>query len=123
MIKSRYVEIKSYITKDGSVIRELMHPDFHGKMKQSLSEATVSPGGITALHIHNETEEIYHFTSGKGVMTVGEEKFQVEAGDTVLIPPGNPHRLENSGEAPLKLLCCCSPPYSHEDTELLAEKD
>ena len=40
------------------------------------------------------------------------------AGDTVLIAPGVRHRLVNPGAEPLVLLCCCSPPYSDEDTEL-----
>ncbi len=34
--------IKPYITKDGSSIRELMHPEKHGNVKQSLAEAIVS---------------------------------------------------------------------------------
>jgi mannose-6-phosphate isomerase-like protein (cupin superfamily) len=43
----------------------------------------------------------------------------IEAGDSVLIPPGTPHKLVNAGAEPLVLLCCCSPPYTDEDTELL----
>ncbi len=30
MIKTRYTEIAPYVTKDGSLIRELMHPQVHG---------------------------------------------------------------------------------------------
>jgi mannose-6-phosphate isomerase-like protein (cupin superfamily) len=37
-----------------------------------------------------------------------------------VIPPGTPHKLRNTGAEPLKLLCCCAPPYSHEDTFMLA---
>ena len=36
-IKTTYNNIKSYITKDGSEIRELMHPDVHGNIRQSLA--------------------------------------------------------------------------------------
>jgi hypothetical protein len=32
------------VTKDGSGIRELMHPDRHGNRNQSLAEALVPPG-------------------------------------------------------------------------------
>jgi len=52
-------------------------------------------------------------------MTLGQEHFPVQPGDTVCIPPGTPHCIEATGEAPLKLLCCCSPAYEHADTELL----
>ncbi len=35
------------------------------------------------------------------------------------IPPGIEHKLWNQSDSePLVLLCCCSPPYSHEDTTL-----
>ena len=118
-MRSRYAEIPVYITKDGSEIRELMHPAVHGNRLQSLAEATVQPGDRTQLHRHAVTEEIYHVTAGSGIMTLGDTCIKVGAGDTVLRPPGTPHRIEATGAEPLRILCCCSPPYSHEDTELL----
>ena len=42
-----------------------------------------------------------------------------ESDDTVVIATGVAHKLWNTGEEPLVLLCCCSPPYSHDDTVLL----
>ncbi|NJD34980.1 MAG: cupin domain-containing protein [Betaproteobacteria bacterium] len=117
--KSCYADIPAYVTLDGSEIRELMHPAIHGNRRQSLAEATVAPGMKTQLHRHALTEELYHVTAGSGLMTLGEDCFKVGAGDTVLIAPGTPHRIEATGLEPLRFLCCCSPPYSHEDTELL----
>ena len=52
-------------------------------------------------------------------MRLGEEEDDVRAGDTVVIAPGLAHKLFNPGTEPLVLLCCCSPPYSDEDTVLL----
>ena len=118
-MKTRYAEIPACVTKDGSEIRELMHPSRHGNRLQSLAEATVQPGARTHLHRHAVTEELYHVSAGSGIMTLGDAGFAVGAGDTVLIPPGTPHRIEATGTEPLRILCCCSPPYSHEDTELL----
>ena len=97
-----------------------MHPAVHGNSKQSLAEATIPVGATTALHRHHRTEEIYHFTAGHGLLTVGEQTVEVTAGDTICIPPGTDHRLENTGKTDLKLLCCCTPPYSHDHTELIA---
>jgi mannose-6-phosphate isomerase-like protein (cupin superfamily) len=53
-------------------------------------------------------------------MTLGDEEFSIAPGDSILIPPGTPHCLRNTGDQPLRLLCCCAPPYRHEDTEILA---
>ena len=112
-------QVEPYITKDGSQIRELMHPAVHGNRAQSLAEALVPPGGRTLSHRHHLSEELYHVTSGHGVMTLGERRFLIRPGDTVAIPPGTAHGLENTGDEPLVVLCACSPAYSHEDTELL----
>jgi len=118
-MRTRYAETSAYVTKDGSEIRELMHPSLHGNRRQSLAEATVQPGARTHLHRHALTEELYHVSAGSGIMTLGDSTFSVAVGDTVLIAPGTPHRIEATGTKPLRILCCCSPPYSHEDTELL----
>ncbi|AEV27590.1 mannose-6-phosphate isomerase [Azospira oryzae PS] len=112
-------DIPAYRTKDGSEIRELMHPDVHGNRQQSLAEATVPPGTRTLLHRHRLSEELYHVTAGHGVMTLGERRFLIAVGDTVHIAPGTAHALENSGDQPLVVLCACSPAYRHDDTELL----
>lgn len=106
-------------TKDGSSVLEIAHPSFSAARSQSLAEATVPAGGETIAHRHPRAEEIYSFTAGAGRMSLGEQAFPVAAGDTVVIPPGTPHKLWNNGPEPLVLLCASSPPYSHEDTELL----
>jgi mannose-6-phosphate isomerase-like protein (cupin superfamily) len=118
-LKTEYEKVEPYTTKDGSIIRELMHPSVHGNSNQNLAEATVSAGGKTLLHKHRLTEEIYHITEGSGIMTLGSEEFEVRVGDTICIAPGTPHRVRNTGEKELKILCCCAPAYSHEDTELM----
>lgn len=118
MISSK-TAITPYRTKDGSLIRELLHPDHQAVKNQSLAEASVPPGVTTHLHRHIQSEEIYHITQGRGVMQLGNKEFPVKVGDSVLIPPGTAHAIHNSGEDDLLILCCCAPPYRHEDTELL----
>ena len=118
-MKTRYRDVEPYTTKDGSTIRELMHPQVHGNRNQSFAEAIVEPGASTGLHAHAVTEEIYHVTAGSGLMTLGQEEFTIGPGDTVCIPPGTPHRVRNTGQEPLRILCACSPPYAHDDTRLL----
>ena len=117
---SHYAEVESFVTKDGSVIRELMHPRHHASRAQSLAEARLSAGQKTLLHRHLKTEELYYITHGKGLMTVDEQHFEVRAGDTVCISPGQAHCIENVASEELALLCCCSPAYSHEDTEIIS---
>ena len=117
--KTRLADIAPYVTKDGSEIRELMHPDHHGNRAQSLAEAVVPAGTRTLLHRHLTSEELYHITAGEGSLTLGAEKVKVSPGDTVLIPAGTPHCIEATGAEALHILCCCSPAYRHEDPEIL----
>ena len=118
-MKSHYTSVNSFVTKDSSIIRELIHPSVHGNKNQSLAEAIVPVGVTTKLHRHRTSEELYHITAGEGQMTLGVETFSVKVGDTVCIPPGTPHKIANTGNGDLKILCCCAPAYSHDDTELL----
>jgi mannose-6-phosphate isomerase-like protein (cupin superfamily) len=103
--------VEAFVTKDGSAIRELHHT-----AAQSLAEATLEPGQATERHYHRASEEIYLVTKGSGSLDVDGETRRVRPGDAVLIPPGAWHTLENDGTSELRILCCCAPPYSHDDT-------
>lgn len=118
-VLTRHDDVVPFATKDGAEIRELMHPAHQVNRAQSLAEARITPGQTTALHRHRRSEELYHVTAGNGQMTLGEANFPIGVGDTVAIAPGTPHCVTNTGSDSLVILCCCSPPYSHDDTELL----
>lgn len=109
-------DAEPFVTKDGSTIREVAGAVSLPAVNQSLAEATVPVGAATDEHYHRVTEELYWFVSGRGRMRVEDEMRDVGPGDCVLIPPGARHKLFNTGDEPLVLLCCCAPAYSHEDT-------
>lgn len=115
---ARHKDLEPYVTKDGSTIREWMGPDSPAA-NLSLAEAAVAPGEATTAHYHRASEELYLVTAGRGRLRIGEEERDVEAGDCALIRPGAVHRLENTGNADLVVVCASSPPYSHEDTFLV----
>ena len=103
--------VEAFVTKDGSTIRELHHT-----AAQSLAEATLEVEQATERHYHRLTEEIYFVLKGQGKMEIDGETGYLRPGDSVLILPGAWHQLENNGTSELRILCCCSPPYSHDDT-------
>ena len=76
------------------------------------------PGGETEEHYHARLRGDLLLHARQRPHALGDEETDVAAGDTVVIPPGTRHKLWNTGTEPLKLLCCCAPPYSHEDTVL-----
>jgi len=111
MDKTSIDAVEAFVTKDGSTIRELHHTQV-----QSLAEATLEVEQATERHYHRVTEEIYFVLKGQGKMEVEGETTHVRPGDAVLIPAGAWHQLENNGTSELRILCCCAPPYSHDDT-------
>ena len=104
-----------FTTKDGSTIRVLLDAQFGGAAEQSLAEAWLEPGQATDRHYHARTEEIYVLLDGEGEMEVEGERRSVGPGEAVLIPAGAWHQIR-AGDAPVRFLCCCAPPYADADT-------
>ena len=53
---------------------------------------------------------------GEAEMELEGDRARVDPGTAIPIPPGSRHQMRNVGAGPLRILCCCSPPYRHEDT-------
>ncbi len=115
---SQLDDADAFVTLDGSTIRELAGAVSLPTANQSLAEATVPVDGATSEHYHRITEELYFITAGNGRMRLGTEERDVGPGDCIVIPPGERHQIVNTGSEPLRLLCCCAPAYSNEDTVL-----
>ena len=73
-------------------------------------------GRSTERHHHRVAEEIYFIVAGEGRMELDGDVAHVAPGDAILIPPGAWHQITALGDTDLRLLCCCAPPYSHDDT-------
>ena len=103
-----------FTTKDGSTIRSILDRTNAPVQNQSLAEATVPVGRPTERHYHKLSEEFYFILDGSGTMEIDGEFRDMAPGDAIVIPPGAWHAI--SARETLRLLCCCAPPYSHDDT-------
>ena len=64
---------------------------------------TIWSGGATDLHVPtDECEETMYVTRGRGVMTIGAQSGQVEAGCLGYVPRDTLHREQNTAEEPLE---------------------
>ena len=111
--------VQAFVTKDTSVVREILAPRNSSLAHQSLAEATLAPGACTEAHAHPRAEEIYYVLAGTGLMAVAGEVRPVGPGDAVALPPGVPHQIRNTGAVDLVFLCCCAPAYEHDDTSFV----
>lgn len=114
MIVQNLSSQKPFITKDGSQIRSILDRANAPVENQSLAEASIPAGGATDRHYHKLSEEFYFLLEGEGLMEIDGETLRVGPGDAILIPPGAWHQIK--AESGLRFLCCCAPPYAHEDT-------
>jgi mannose-6-phosphate isomerase-like protein (cupin superfamily) len=116
------VEVRSrddatpFTTADGSTIRVLLDAELGGAANQSLAEAWLEPGQATERHYHARSEELYVLLEGTAEMEVDGDRREVGTGDAILIPPGAWHQIRAGDDDPVRFLCCCAPPYSHDDT-------
>ena len=85
----------------------------------SVAYVEMDPGNISFLHKHNTFTELYYILSGKGIMYVGNQTFNVSKNTLIEIEPGIQHELENPNESVLKHLVISTPPFNSEDLVLL----
>jgi len=117
-------DLKPFVTKDKSIIREFFHPlhETSSLMPKdapfSIALATVKPGKKTLRHVHESSDEFYYITKGVGVIQLNARRKPIEENMLIYIPAKTKHTVTNTGTQDLLILCICSPPYTHEDTKL-----
>jgi len=76
---------------------------------------SVKPGATLSLQMHHHRAEHWVVVSGTARVTRGEETFLVEENQSVYIPIGAKHRIENPGKIPLHIIEVQSGSYLGED--------
>lgn len=91
----------------GRVSREIVSAA-DGSAAVTLRHVEIPPaaeGAAREPHLHSDSEECIHVLSGAGMFWTQGSEQPVRAGDTILVPAGEPHYTRNSGDEPLVLLC------------------
>jgi len=107
------------IAGDGSILRELLHPDKADlQIHYSLAHTKVKPGKATKPH-KLKTSEVYYILAGKGLMHIDDESRNVNSDCAVYIPPNSTQYIENTGNSDLKFLCIVDPAWQKEDEQVI----
>ncbi len=83
--------------------------------RYQVKRITVKPGGRLSLQSHKHRAEHWVVVSGTAQVTVGEEVRLLHENESVYIPLGAVHRLENPGEVPVEMIEVQSGTYLGED--------
>jgi mannose-6-phosphate isomerase-like protein (cupin superfamily) len=115
-------ESQEYYTPEKCFILELTSKKEDATV--SLARARVKPGVTTLWHRLKGVAERYVILAGEGkVELANQAPVPVGPGDVVLIPPGTPQRIANTGQADLVFLCVCDPPFAADCYEELKDPE
>lgn len=118
MLIRRLRQCREFTAGDGSLLRELLHPDKDPvRIRYSLAHAIVRAGEQTKKH-RLRTAEVYYMLQGRGRMCIDEESAGVGPGDVVYIPPRSVQHIVNVGHANLAFLCLVDPAWQQKDEEV-----
>ncbi|MDX5362991.1 MAG: cupin domain-containing protein [Pseudazoarcus pumilus] len=110
----RHAEGGEYFFREGCYISEWSNSAEDPAL--SVARARVEPGVVTRWHRLAGVTERYVVLSGEGRVELGDAAGRrVEAvgpGSVVIIPPGMPQRIANTGSADLVFLALCTPRFT-----------
>ena len=111
-------DCREFIAGDGSVLRELLHPEKTDlQIRYSLAYAEVAAGQTTKPH-KLRTCEVYYIIEGQGLMHIDQESCEVSGECAIYIPPRSTQYIENIGDSDLKFLSIVEPAWRKEDEEV-----
>ena len=76
---------------------------------------TVNPGAALSLQVHHRRAEHWVVVSGTARVVKGDESLLLRETESIYIPVGVKHRLENPGDAPVKIIEVQTGDYLGED--------
>ena len=88
-----------------------------------LKRIEVDPGGRLSYQYHYKRSEAWTIVDGNGLITLNGEDSEYSKGETVLIPQGVKHRIENKGQKKLILIEVQTGTYFGEDDIVRIEDD
>lgn len=75
-----------------------------GRQLRFIHDDVLPPGVTIGVHEHKGNEEYYYIVSGKGIMTLDGEEFEVGPGDVTAVFPGGSHGLDNRSDEDLRVI-------------------
>jgi mannose-6-phosphate isomerase len=67
----------------------------HNESSYKLKRIEVDPGGRLSYQYHHKRSEAWTITEGTGTITLNGKTADYLSGETILIPQGMKHRIEN----------------------------
>ena len=95
----------------------------HDELNYKLKRIEVDPGGRLSYQYHNKRSEAWTIVEGKGTITLDGKIKDYSKGETVLIPQGVKHRIENRDQEKVVFIEVQTGTYFGEDDIVRIEDD
>ncbi|MBP2303235.1 mannose-1-phosphate guanylyltransferase/mannose-6-phosphate isomerase [Azospirillum picis] len=91
------------------------YQSLHTGERFQVKSLTIAPGSRLSLQKHHHRAEHWVVVNGTALVTRGEEQVMIYENQSIYIPIGTVHRLENPGKVPLTIIEVQSGSYLGED--------
>ena len=95
----------------------------HDQPSYKLKRIEVDPGGRLSYQYHHKRSEAWTIVEGTGLITLDDVDKKYTKGETVLIPQGVKHRIENKGSEKVVFIEVQTGTYFGEDDIVRIEDD
>ena len=95
----------------------------HNEPNYKLKRIEVDPGGRLSYQYHHKRSEAWTIVEGTGLITLDDQDKEYTIGETVLIPQGVKHRIENKGKQKVVFIEVQTGTYFGEDDIVRIEDD
>jgi mannose-1-phosphate guanylyltransferase/mannose-6-phosphate isomerase len=123
--RAQDVKLAVQVLKDKGADQAVQHPRDHRPwgsfeclfmgQRFQVKRIVVKPGGILSLQSHVHRSEHWIVVEGTAKVTIGEDVKLVGENQSVYIPVGEKHRMENPGKVPMVLIEVQTGSYLGED--------
>jgi mannose-1-phosphate guanylyltransferase len=119
-VKKIVAQLKQLGRSEHHIHREVYRPwgmydSIDNGHRYQVKRITVQPGAKLSLQMHHHRAEHWIVVSGTANVTVGEQQRLVAENESIFIPLGTVHALENPGKIPLELIEVQTGAYLGED--------
>ena len=95
----------------------------HDESNYKLKRIEVDPGGRLSFQYHNKRSEAWTIVKGKGLITLDDITTEYESGQTIIIPQGVRHRIQNKTNKKVVFIEVQTGSYFGEDDIVRIEDD
>ena len=95
----------------------------HDEVNYKIKRIEVNPGQRLSYQYHKKRSEAWTIVSGSAIVTINGDEKQLNVGETVFIPQGAKHRVENNSKNKLEFIEVQTGSYFGEDDIVRIQDD